>query len=630
MFTALFIIILSNADFDFNYLYRKPDSPKIDPGCYQISGDQILVWVYFTDKGVFTASDYQRALSGNQQYIAPASKMRRKKRGGVYDFGDLPLCTDYIDEIHAAGGVLRWESKWLNGASFLLPKNVLERIANFDFVYKIKPVAHYEIFNELESPAVRQVSDTTAFSYHQHRMFNIDRLHKRGIFGSKVKVGFLDSGFSDKHEVFRYIKLAGQYDFISGDRVCFDTLPFSIRTNPPMSKGLIGEIFVHDGRTEDFVIYSKDSAVAGSGFRGLYGLRSLDGGRTWTEGQLSDLYSNAGYPWLCGQDTVYLFYHRYKTPSEIWGMARYNSLWDTIGNFYNGLYPSAGVIGDTFFLSYVSAYDIFSDTVLLMRKGTVGGFLSENIIYHSNQKIRKPWVITRSSLPTDSLVGILFYTYPTKNIIFLRSIDRGQNFTSQTVLSTATDFALATSFDTIYLICKKYSDLPSPYIVFLKSTDFGLTWQGEQNLTSNPLPAVGKLGVAVKDNQVFVEWERWGKVYYRRSNNSGSSFGNLDSLRGDFFYLPTPEYLTFQNDTNLFNFWVWRGDNNTDYEPNDPNRSQPDHGTHMVSIVGGFKTGTYVGVAPSAEFYMAKTENSDPAYEFPIEEDTYIAGLEWL
>jgi subtilisin family serine protease len=46
-----------------------------------------------------------------------------------------------------------------------------------------------------------------------------------------------------------------------------------------------------------------------------------------------------------------------------------------------------------------------------------------------------------------------------------------------------------------------------------------------------------------------------------------------------------------------------------------------------LSIIGGFKEGELVGPAYGANFILAKTENTDS--ETPIEEDNWIAGIEW-
>ena len=51
------------------------------------------------------------------------------------------------------------------------------------------------------------------------------------------------------------------------------------------------------------------------------------------------------------------------------------------------------------------------------------------------------------------------------------------------------------------------------------------------------------------------------------------------------------------------------------------------HGTRVLSVLAGFDPGHLIGVAPEAEFILAKTE--DTTSELPVEEDRWIAGLEW-
>ena len=51
------------------------------------------------------------------------------------------------------------------------------------------------------------------------------------------------------------------------------------------------------------------------------------------------------------------------------------------------------------------------------------------------------------------------------------------------------------------------------------------------------------------------------------------------------------------------------------------------HGTQTLSAIGGFKQGKLIGPAFNSNFILAKTENTDS--ETPIEEDNWIAALEW-
>ncbi len=68
-------------------------------------------------------------------------------------------------------------------------------------------------------------------------------------------------------------------------------------------------------------------------------------------------------------------------------------------------------------------------------------------------------------------------------------------------------------------------------------------------------------------------------------------------------------------------------DGDTGPESGDP-PGQDWHGTLILGTIGAYKPGTLVGGAYDASFYLAKTE--DISSETPIEEDFYVAGLEWI
>lgn len=55
--------------------------------------------------------------------------------------------------------------------------------------------------------------------------------------------------------------------------------------------------------------------------------------------------------------------------------------------------------------------------------------------------------------------------------------------------------------------------------------------------------------------------------------------------------------------------------------------SQHNHGTSVLSIIGGYTPGTLIGPAFKADYILAKTEHVPT--EQPIEEDYFVFGLEW-
>ncbi len=58
------------------------------------------------------------------------------------------------------------------------------------------------------------------------------------------------------------------------------------------------------------------------------------------------------------------------------------------------------------------------------------------------------------------------------------------------------------------------------------------------------------------------------------------------------------------------------------------------HGTRVLSVMAGYVEGTLIGISPGATYYLAKTEkislsDSSTNWENVIEEDFYVAALEW-
>ncbi len=68
-------------------------------------------------------------------------------------------------------------------------------------------------------------------------------------------------------------------------------------------------------------------------------------------------------------------------------------------------------------------------------------------------------------------------------------------------------------------------------------------------------------------------------------------------------------------------------DGNVQQDPLDPDDYSDSHGTGTWSILGGYAPGQLVGPAYGADFLLAKTETT--LFEQPIEEDYWVAGLEW-
>lgn len=64
-----------------------------------------------------------------------------------------------------------------------------------------------------------------------------------------------------------------------------------------------------------------------------------------------------------------------------------------------------------------------------------------------------------------------------------------------------------------------------------------------------------------------------------------------------------------------------------DQSVNDPDANEIDHGTKVLSILGGFAPGELIGPAYGADFLLARTEIKN--VEIQAEEDNWIAAAEW-
>lgn len=603
MLTVLFL-------FGVMYDYRAPLQNRVDPRCYVDT--HVRAWVYFTDKNI-SVENYDDAIRAVRSQLTDASRQRRALRQGVTDYADIPVYEDYIAQVEANGGLLITRSKWLNAASFLIAIEDIEQIAQLDFVYKINRVAPFRAPRETESA----VQDTALYglTYQQSHMFGIDRIHDMGIFGSNVRVGFLDTGLRRVHIAVNNVNVIAEYDFLGGDQVLMSNIPITAKY------GTFSDMVFHRTNSRYNLFLAGDTLQYNDPVRDLLYTYSTDNGSTWSENliKLTNYYNN----WVveldaCGRDTMYVFYR------DRYGL-KYMVHTDTLLVQSMPLAdpprrdPTSVQIGDTVFVSYQSKDSNSDTTYLLLNRGTISGFNQESVIDSSSMSIQAPEMVKGISA-----IGIFYHVSPANILHFVKSSIPPTMFT-QTFSTTGKDAEAISSGDTVYAIWKDTSNDPLFRIVFAKSEDFGETFATNLFLTSE-LNAIGKISLAKIDNTVSVAWESSGKIYSRTSYDNGTTFGNVDSLSTPFAYLPT----LAAPDAEIARFYTVRGDSETDgYATIDPEYYYPRHGTEMLALVGGYFSGRYIGVAPGAQFIVAKTENPDTAYEFPVEEDTYIAGLEW-
>jgi subtilisin family serine protease len=82
------------------------------------------------------------------------------------------------------------------------------------------------------------------------------------------------------------------------------------------------------------------------------------------------------------------------------------------------------------------------------------------------------------------------------------------------------------------------------------------------------------------------------------------------------------------NVVNVLGQWDFINDDPVTSNEEGDLASQHNHGTRILGTIAAYMPDSLVGAAYDAAFYLAKTE--DTSQEVPIEEDYYVAALEWI
>ncbi|MFQ6007683.1 MAG: hypothetical protein ACE5K8_01905, partial [Candidatus Zixiibacteriota bacterium] len=197
----------------------------------QQGGETALIWVFFTDKGVFSKEEFQ-AKASSVKLSGKVLKRRAKMGLDHIVFADLPVVQNYVDEIVNLGAKHRRTSRWLNAASFEVSLDKLEKIGMLPFVWQIKPVVRYK----REEPPVDQLRidfpqrqsldgepDSLNYGYalEQLNQINVPAVHQKGYHGEGVILAIFDTGFRKSHEAFAQHFIEGrvlaEYDFVFND-----------------------------------------------------------------------------------------------------------------------------------------------------------------------------------------------------------------------------------------------------------------------------------------------------------------------------------------------------------------------------------------------------------------------------
>jgi hypothetical protein len=644
-------------------LYREPvktPAPKIETD---------LVWIYFTDKGFTTDQEYKQALKVfSPKLSADALERRVRHNRTPADFNDLPVYQKYLDEIQTIGGNLRAVSNWLNAASFRIPKKLIPEIYALPYVYDIKPV----VISKIENLAPYQIKrtksnfgsslrpeefeltrkeDTAVYrrlygpSLEQVAMLGVPTVYFKGYTGSKVKIGILDTGLKRKNQALSHLDstVVLEHDFLAGDDL-FQTIgtnftsPNAIAelTNVPRIKEPDLSYSAIPSDTQ-FLFYTADNfygLVDTMPRRALYASYTTDAGTSWHEPIAltpATLGLGCRFPSsVSSPGRTFVVWQSSPSSDEQVGNIYFgyfnNTFWQNMTFLNVGKSPNLFKKGDSLYLVFTDSDAIFS------RRGII---YPDSIHWEDKQSVGTlPEIPTSPKILLDSLNEVEVFVTGLKSgrVYHYRSLD-GTSFELQSnpVDTLASGAQAYVTGNTIHLLYKAYSNHPLVELSYKRSFDGGLTWSSPIAVTSNLL-SLGAFSFR-SDDTLYVAYETYGSIYLAQSTD-GSNWSNTPVDTQDFLFCP----LFARLNNNLSLVWFRRGDNNTDYEPLEDNPIQADHGTHMTSIIAGYKSGEIVGVAPGADLIIAKTEfnrtksgnrGQGYPYEFTVEEDMWIEGLEW-
>jgi len=192
---------------------------------------RVKTWVFFTDKGFSTFSEYHEKLYKTEESLTERARKRRLKARGPYnlaDFKDIPVYDGYIDMVKSTGAEIRNVLRWFNAVTVEADIEQLERIARFPFVRMFKNISSVNRSGELPPEARPRgdlpVINTTldyGLSLSQLRQQNNIAAHELGFAGQDVLICMLDTGFLQDHVSFQPLisqgRLVAQWDFVNGD-----------------------------------------------------------------------------------------------------------------------------------------------------------------------------------------------------------------------------------------------------------------------------------------------------------------------------------------------------------------------------------------------------------------------------
>jgi len=197
---------------------------------------QTKYFIYFKDKGVSGISALSKGNPLFEKISAALSGKcieRRQKTLGKNNYiteDDIPVSEAYVKQIENLGIKIENKLKWFNAISAYLSEEQLYKIKQLPFVSKTEKV---KILKSIDMPvmqssagkSIAKTNSDTVYggAYDQLELSGIPEVHGKGITGSGIVIGLLDSGFNwEVPTSLANSKILGEYDFVFHDSVTAD------------------------------------------------------------------------------------------------------------------------------------------------------------------------------------------------------------------------------------------------------------------------------------------------------------------------------------------------------------------------------------------------------------------------
>jgi serine protease AprX len=194
------------------------------------ANEEILIWIYFTDKG-----DNTDIYFNNPQLVVSQKSIKRREkvlgRSSLLTIKDIPVNNYYIIQTELKGFKLKHQSKWLNAVSGRVFKNRINQLASLSFVKKLDIVYKLKKENPLvtditkikqTAPKTQQPAGIHSYnygdSYDEMQQINVPAVHDLGYTGQGVTICLMDAGFNRlSHTAFNSINIVAEWDFVNND-----------------------------------------------------------------------------------------------------------------------------------------------------------------------------------------------------------------------------------------------------------------------------------------------------------------------------------------------------------------------------------------------------------------------------